>query len=50
MKDLKDFEKEKMISEDDLEVGEEDLQKLTDRMIEDIEKIGHRKEEEIMEV
>ena len=50
IKDLKDFEKEKMISEDDLEVGEEDLQKLTDRMIEDIEKIGHRKEEEIMEV
>jgi ribosome recycling factor len=50
MKDLKDFEKEKMISKDDLELGEEELQKLTDRMIEEIEKIGARKQEEIMEV
>lgn len=51
MKDLRDFEKEKMISKDDLETGEEELQKLTDRMIDDeIEKIGAKKEKEIMEV
>jgi ribosome recycling factor len=50
IKDLRDFEKEKMISKDDLQVGEEELQKITDEMIEDIEKIGQRKEAEIMEV
>lgn len=50
IKDLKDFEKEKMISEDDLNVGEEEIQKLTDRIITEIEAVGTRKEKEIMEV
>jgi ribosome recycling factor len=50
IKDLRDFEKEKMISKDDLELGEEELQKLTDQMIEEIDRIGIRKEAEIMEV
>ncbi|HOW91297.1 MAG TPA: ribosome recycling factor, partial [Anaerolineaceae bacterium] len=50
IKDLRDFEKEKMISKDDLELGEEELQKLTDRMIEETDKIGQRKDAEIMEV
>jgi ribosome recycling factor len=50
MKDLKDFEKEKMISKDDLEVGEEELQKLTDKFILEIDKLGEHKEKEIMEV
>ncbi len=50
IKVLRDFEKEKSISEDDLKRGEEDLQKLTDRMIEEIDAIGKRKEKEIMEV
>lgn len=48
--DMRDFEKEKMISEDELKRGEEDLQKLTDRFIEDINKRGQEKEKEIMEV
>lgn len=48
--DLRDYEKEKMITEDDLKRGEEDLQKLTDKFIEDIAKHGHNKEKEIMEV
>jgi len=48
--DLRDFEKEKMISEDDLKRGEEDLQKLTDKFIEEISKHGQNKEKEIMEV
>ena len=48
--DLRDFEKEKLISEDELARGEEDLQKLTDRFIEEIGKLGERKEAEIMEV
>jgi len=50
MKDLRDFEKEKMISEDDLKVGEEELQKLTDKFIEEVDKTGEHKQKEIMEV
>jgi ribosome recycling factor len=48
--DMRDFEKEKLISEDDLERGEEDLQKLTDRFVEEIGEMGKKKEIEIMEV
>jgi ribosome recycling factor len=48
--DLRDFEKEKLISEDDLERGETDLQKLTDKFIEEIGEQGKKKEAEIMEV
>ncbi len=49
IKDLKDFEKEKMISEDDLKRAEEELQKATDKYIAEIEVVGQRKEKEIME-
>jgi ribosome recycling factor len=48
--DLRDFEKEKLISEDDLKRGEDDLQKLTDRFVEEVNKHGQAKEKEIMEV
>jgi len=48
--DLRDYEKEKLITEDDLKRGEEDLQKLTDKFIEDIARHGYSKEAEIMEV
>ena len=48
--DMRDFEKEKLISEDDLGRGEVDLQKLTDRFIEEVVELGKRKEIEIMEV
>ena len=50
VKDMRDFEKEKMISEDDLKVGEEEIQKLTDKHIEEVDKVGEHKEKEIMEV
>jgi ribosome recycling factor len=50
MKDVKDFEAEKMISEDDRIRGEEEIQKLTDRFMAEVEKIGYHKEQEIMEV
>ena len=50
IKDLRDFEKEKMISEDEQKSGETDLQELTDRMILEIEAVGKRKESEIMEI
>ena len=48
--DLREFEKEKMISEDDLKRGETDLQKLTDKYIEKVDELGARKEAEIKEV
>jgi ribosome recycling factor len=48
--EIRDYEKEKLITEDDLKRGEEDLQKLTDRFIEDITRHGYAKEKEIMEV
>ena len=50
MKDLREFEKEKMISEDDLKKAEEELQKLTDKHVQQIDSIGVHKEKEIMEV
>jgi ribosome recycling factor len=48
--DLRDFEKEKLISEDELTRGEADLQKLTDRYVAKIDELGTRKEAEIMEI
>ena len=49
IRDLREFENEKMISEDDLKRGEERLQKITDEKIDDINSIGERKEKEILE-
>ena len=48
--DLRDFEKEKLISEDDMEHGEEEVQKLTDKHIAELEELAKNKEQEIMEV
>jgi len=50
IKDLREFEHDKMISEDEREEGEDELQKITDRRITEINAIGERKEKEIMEV
>lgn len=50
IRDLRELEQEKLISEDELQKGEAELQKITDRYIEEINKIGERKEKEIMEV
>lgn len=48
--DLKDFEKEKLISEDDLERGEAEVQKLTDQFIAQLDEAGKAKEKDIMEL
>jgi len=50
MKDLREYEEEKLISEDERKRGEEDLQKLTDKYIDEVNLIGDRKQREIMEV
>ncbi len=47
---LRDREKKKEISEDELKRSTERLQKLTDRFIEEMDKIGKAKELEILEV
>jgi ribosome recycling factor len=48
--DVRDLEKEKLISEDDAKRAQERLQKLTDAMIIEVEQVGQKKEEEILEV
>lgn len=50
LNDLREFENESMITEDDLYKGQEDLQKVTDTYVKQIDEIGSAKEEEIMEV
>ena len=50
IKDLREFLQEKMISEDEQKRGEEELQKITDRFIDEINAVGERKEKEILEV
>ena len=48
--DLRDFEEEKIITEDDQHRGEDKVQEITDNFIENIDSICERKEKEIMEV
>jgi ribosome recycling factor len=46
---LRDAEKEKMIDEDDLHKGQEQVQELTDKYIKQIDEVGKAKEAEILE-
>ena len=48
--DLKEFEDEKMISEDDHHRGRDQVQELTDEYVNKMDEIGERKETEILEV
>lgn len=50
LEDLRSFEKEKMITEDDFYLGRDELQKLTDEYIAKIDEIGAKKEKEILEI
>ena len=50
IKDLKDAEKEKLITEDDRKKGEDKIQKLTDTWTAKVDEVGKKKEKEIMEV
>ncbi|MCF7933622.1 MAG: ribosome recycling factor [Spirochaetia bacterium] len=47
---MKQLEKDKDISEDELKIGEADIQKLTDSYVKQINEILELKEQEIMEV
>jgi ribosome recycling factor len=48
--DLRDFQKEKLISEDDFYRGKDEMQEVTNEFIKQIDEVGRNKEEEIMEV
>ena len=50
IRDLREFEEEKLISEDEMHRGEDEVQKLTDHFVEEMDNIGGRKEKEVMEV
>jgi ribosome recycling factor len=50
IRDLREFEGEKLISEDESRRGEDEAQKVTDRYIDEVNAIGERKEKEILEV
>lgn len=50
IRDLREFHTEKLITEDDLKKGEEELQKLTEKMTDLVDEVGERKEKEILEV
>ncbi len=50
MEDVKKAEKAKEISEDDKITYEEDIQKLTDKYIKEVDKVAENKEKELMEI
>lgn len=50
MKDLEEYEAEKMITEDDHKRGKELLQKLTDKYVEEADAVSAKKEQEVMAV
>ncbi len=48
--DFRDMKNESMITEDEYFTAQDDLQELTDKFVKQIDEIGKKKEEEIMEV
>jgi ribosome recycling factor len=48
--ELRDYESESLISEDDLSRGQDQLQELTDKYVQQVDEIGNRKEQDIMEI
>jgi ribosome recycling factor len=48
--DLREFEREKLISKDDLERAEIELQRLTDDQVEHVNRAAKKKEDEVLEV
>jgi len=48
--EAKDFEKEKVISEDELHRAQDEIQKITDRFIQKVDELIDKKEKEVLEV
>lgn len=50
MDSIKKLEKDKSISEDEKKVGEDEVQKITDKYIKEVDSVTKRKEDELMEI
>ena len=50
MQDLKELLKEKLVAEDDDRRAQEDVQKLTDKFVAEVDVVLHEKEKELMQV
>jgi ribosome recycling factor len=50
IEDLRQFEKEKLVTEDEFHKGREQIQELTDKFAADMDELGKRKEADILEV
>jgi ribosome recycling factor len=50
VKDMKEAETEKLASEDDVRRGEDELQKMTEKLMDEVDALGRTKEQEILEV
>lgn len=50
IEDLRQFEKEKLVTEDEFHQGRDQIQELTDKFAVELDELGKRKEAEIMEV
>jgi ribosome recycling factor len=50
LNDLRELEKEKLVSEDEFYVGKEQLEELTKKYIKQVDEIGEAKEQEILEI
>ncbi|MDF1525314.1 MAG: ribosome recycling factor [bacterium] len=48
--EAKDFEKEKVLSEDELHRAQDEIQKITDRYIQRVDELIEKKEKEVLEV
>lgn len=48
--DMREYESESLISEDDLKRGQDQLQELTDKYVARVEEIGKLKEQDIMQI
>jgi ribosome recycling factor len=47
--DIRECEREKIVTEDESKAGQEDAQKITDKYVAEVEEIGKRKEQEILD-
>ena len=50
LNDMREYKEEKIISENQFFISQDDLQELTDKYIEQVDELGRQKEAEIMEV
>jgi ribosome recycling factor len=50
LEEMREYEGESLISEDDLTRGQEQLQDLTDKYVKTVDEVGERKEHDIMEI